>query len=128
MPRAAGSKSRAPLCFSSLSVTRALLANRETVMLRSILRSRSFAQKARRRRILLGHKLVAADIHSAEVLENRWLVTPLAPANVVASGISASAIALNWQASTDPTVKYDVYQVTVVVSGGGKGSRGSYTV
>ncbi len=83
---------------------------------------------ARRRKIALGQRFAAADIRVLEVLESRWLLTPVAPANVVASGISASAIALNWKASTDPTVAYDVYQVTVVVSGGGKGSHGSRTV
>ena len=97
-------------------------------MLRSLLRQSLSPRTARRRKFALGLKLAAADIRVAETLESRWLLTPLAPANVVASGISASAIALNWQASTDPTVKYDVYEVIVVVSGGGKGSRGSRTV
>jgi hypothetical protein len=63
------------------------------------------------------------------MLENRWMLSALAPVNVVANGISPSAIALNWKASTDPTVTgYNVYEVIVVVSGGGRGSRGSRTV
>jgi hypothetical protein len=98
-------------------------------MLRSILRRGSSARPARRRRIALGQRLLGADIRVPEVLENRWLLSALAPVNVAASGISASAIALNWKASTDPTVTgYDVYEVIVVVSGGGKGSHGSHTV
>jgi hypothetical protein len=45
-----------------------------------------------------------------ECLESRDLPAPLAPTGLVATGASASTIALTWNASTDPTVTgYDVY-------------------
>jgi hypothetical protein len=44
-----------------------------------------------------------------EQLEERDLPAPLAPTGLVATGLSASAIALTWNASPDPTVTgYDV--------------------
>jgi hypothetical protein len=50
---------------------------------------------------------------TVERLEGRDLPAPLAPTGLVATGISASAIALTWDASPDPTVTgYDVYLVT----------------
>jgi hypothetical protein len=56
-----------------------------------------------------------------ERLEGRDLPAPLAPTGLVATGISTSAIALNWDASPDPTVTgYDVY-AKVWVSGGRTG-------
>jgi hypothetical protein len=56
-----------------------------------------------------------------ELLEGRDLPAPLAPTGLVANGISASAIALNWDASADPTVTgYDVYS-KVWISGGHTG-------
>jgi hypothetical protein len=57
-----------------------------------------------------------------ERLEGRDLPAPLAPTGVAAAGISSSAIALSWNASTDPTVTgYDVYALVWVSGGGGKG-------
>jgi hypothetical protein len=58
-----------------------------------------------------------------ERLESRELLTiPLPPTGVVAKGISASAIALSWNASTDPTVTgYNVYEK--VFTGGGRGAH-----
>jgi hypothetical protein len=48
-----------------------------------------------------------------ERLESRDLPAPLAPTGLMATGISASAIALNWDPSPDPTVTgYDVYALT----------------
>src|SRR6516165_12045096 len=58
-----------------------------------------------------------------EQLESRELLTiPLPPTGVLAKGISASAIALSWNASTDPTVTgYNVYEK--VFTGGGRGAH-----
>jgi hypothetical protein len=57
-----------------------------------------------------------------EPLESRDVPALLAPTGLVATGISASAISLTWNASTDPNVTgYDVYAVTSVGGGGGKG-------
>jgi hypothetical protein len=58
-----------------------------------------------------------------ERLESRELLTiPLPPTGLVANGISASAIALSWNASSDPTVTgYDVYEH--VFTGGGRGAH-----
>jgi hypothetical protein len=65
-----------------------------------------------------------------EGLEERELLTaPLPPTGVIASGISSSQIALNWNASTDPSVTvYDVFAKIWVVAGGGKGSRSGHWV
>jgi hypothetical protein len=50
---------------------------------------------------------------TVERLEGRDLPAPLAPTGLVATDNSASAIALTWDASTEPTVTgYDVYAVT----------------
>jgi hypothetical protein len=59
-----------------------------------------------------------------EPLEDRDLPAPLAPTGVVATGISASAVSLTWNAATDPTVTgYDVYaKVWYSPPHGGKGS------
>jgi hypothetical protein len=87
------------------------------------------AHNPRRRNVARRRRLIAAEIGALEILEDRCLLTTLAPVNVKATALSASSVALSWNASTDPTVNaYDVYQVTVVVSGGGKGSHGSRTV
>jgi hypothetical protein len=63
-----------------------------------------------------------------ERLESRELLTiPLPPTGVVANGVSASAIALSWNASTDPTVTgYNVYQY--VFTGGGRGAHWVYSL
>src|SRR6516225_2613685 len=63
-----------------------------------------------------------------EQLESRELLTiPLPPTGVVANGVSASAIALSWNASTDPTVTgYNVYQY--VFTGGGRGAHWVYSL
>src|SRR6516162_409390 len=66
-----------------------------------------------------------------EPLESRDLlsVVPLPPTGVVATGTSASAITVNWNASTDPNVTgYDVYEKIWIVSGGGKGSLGGHLI
>src|SRR5262245_47573188 len=61
-----------------------------------------------------------------EWLEARDLPAPLAPYGLAATGISASAISLTWNAPPDPSVTaYDVYeQVWIPGSHGGKGSPG----
>jgi hypothetical protein len=52
-----------------------------------------------------------------ERLESRELLTPLPPTGLTATGISASAIALHWNAWSDPTVTgYDVTQRQWVVA------------
>jgi hypothetical protein len=64
-----------------------------------------------------------------ERLENRELLATLAPSGLTATGISASAIALKWNAPPDPTVTgYDVIAKTFVVAGGGKGSHSGHYV
>jgi hypothetical protein len=56
-----------------------------------------------------------------ERLEGRDLPAPLPPTGLAAAGISTSAIALNWDASSDPSVTgYDVY-AKIWVSGGRTG-------
>ena len=59
-----------------------------------------------------------------ERLEGRELPAPLAPTGLAAAGVSASAIALTWNPSADPTVTgYDVYEkVWFAPPHGGKGS------
>ncbi len=62
-----------------------------------------------------------------EQLEDRLVLTiALPPTGLVATGISSSSIALQWNASTDPSVTgYDVYEkVWINGSHGGKGSGG----
>src|SRR6266851_4006198 len=63
-----------------------------------------------------------------ERLEERDLLAPLAPTGLTATGISASAISLTWNASTDAThTGYDVYaKVWVITSSGKGGSSGHY--
>ena len=74
-------------------------------------RIRRSGAKARARRVA-----PVARLH-LEHLEARELLTapiPIPPTGVVATGISASAITVNWNASTDPSVTgYDVYEKTV---------------
>lgn len=63
-----------------------------------------------------------------ESLEKRCLLSVAAPMGITASGVSPSAIELQWNPSPDPTVTgYEVFAKITVVAGGGKGSRGSYT-
>lgn len=63
-----------------------------------------------------------------EFLENRCLLSVAAPTGVTATGVSASAIEVQWNASPDPTVSgYEIFAKITVVSGGGKGSHGSRT-
>jgi hypothetical protein len=73
-------------------------------------------------------RVVPAFRPHLERLEERELLTaPLPPTGVVATGISSSAITVNWNASTDPSVTgYDVYAKIWVVSGGGKGSHSGH--
>jgi hypothetical protein len=58
-----------------------------------------------------------------ERLESRELLTiPLPPTGVVANGVSASAIAISWNASTNPTVTgYNLIERRWAAGGGGKG-------
>jgi len=77
-------------------------------MLQFFRRIRLSGAKARARRVAPVARL------QLEHLEERELLTaPIPPTGVVATGISASAITVNWNASTDPSVTgYDVYEKT----------------
>ncbi len=66
-----------------------------------------------------------------EGLESRDLpsVVPLPPTGVLATGISATAISITWNASKDATVTgYDVYEKTHVGGGRGGGGHDVYTL
>ena len=75
-----------------------------------------FGRIVRSRRQPLERSRATAFRLNLERLESRELLTiPLPPTGVAATGISASAIALSWNASTNPTVTgYDVTERTWV--------------
>jgi len=76
-----------------------------------------------RRTSVLG-KMAARVRPHVEHLERRRLLSVAAPAGVTAVGISPSAIALQWNASPDPTVSgYDVFAKLFAPGGGGKGTH-----
>ena len=57
----------------------------------------------------LGRRLTHRS--ALEHLECRYVLTPLPPTGLTAEGVSASSIALSWNASSDPAVtSYDVYE------------------
>ena len=67
-----------------------------------------------------------AEIARIEEFEDRCLLTPLAPLNVAATGVSASAITVSWSSFPDPQVTgYNVYEkIWIPGTHGGKGSPG----
>src|SRR5438105_48107 len=72
-------------------------------------------------------RAVPAARLTLERLEGRDLPAPLAPTGLVATGVSASTIALTWNASTDPAITgYDVYAKVWVRTGGPKGSSSGH--